>query len=485
MSTRALPDATPRARPVGAALAGTGGSPADGCASFTDACAWARTMPSTELVSARVALDDLDPALAIDLAEGDAVFASPFGATFAGFGSAAQITARGADRFRDVSARGGRLLSGIPVHGGARPRLIGGFSFEADDAAEPWTAFGQASFRLPRFLVDPAAEGGSPSVTITAEACVFEHGDALRSELRERAHGTRADSTSAPREGAVDRSSAPPEGDAHYEALVERALVAIDAGLLQKVVLARRERVVTPAGRRPGGSVRTAMLEPHVTVFAFRAGDHVFLSGTPEMLVSARGARVRTEAVAGSRPRGGDDRAELAELVASDKDAREHALVRAEIARALAPLVSDARIGGRATRTLAFVHHLVTPIEARRAPGVHVLDVAAALHPTPAMAGCPTDAARAYIRAEEGFARGWYASPVGWFDASGDGDLVVGIRSGVLDPQGAWVFAGAGIVRGSTPAHEAAETRAKQASVLRSFTLGARSIDEAGVGAAP
>lgn len=443
-------------RPIGVTLA--------------DACAWATTRPASELVSARVALSDLEPGLAIDAANGDAVFAADAGVCFSGFGSAAEVTARGADRFREIAERGERLLSGIAVHGGARPRLIGGFSFEADDVGDAWAAFGQASFRLPRFIVERA--GGAPRgdvVTITAEACVFRHPDALVDELRERAQGSRD-------QGAAPRPLPVRIDDASYEALVERALRVIDDGALEKVVLARRDRVATFAGRRPGAAVRAAMGERGVTVFAFRAADRVFLSATPELLVSAHGERVRAEAVAGSRPRRGDDPAELADLEASEKDAREHAVVQAEIARALAPLVSDVRLGARATRTLGFVHHLVTPIDARRTRGVHLLDLASALHPTPAMAGCPTDAARAYLRAEEGFARGWYASPIGWFDAAGDGELFVGIRSALLDPEGAWVFAGAGIVRGSTPAREAAETRAKQSSVLRALGVGAPGV---------
>lgn len=438
---------------------------------LADASAWAARRPASEIVSVRVPCAELlgpHARGAIDLARGDVVFASDRGgARFAAFGEVAEVSARGPARFREVAAAGTALLAGIPTIGGATPRLVGGLSFEPEAPGELWDGFGQASFRLPRFLVE-ADERGVAHVTITAEACVFAHPGALADELRARAEERRA---LAPRTSPSARRGAAPddEGDASYEALVARGIEAIASGALEKVVLARRDRI--DAAPSPSVAVRALMDERGVTVFAFRAGERVFLGATPELLVAASGDRVRTEAVAGSRSRSGDDAAELAELAASDKDAREHALVRDAIVAALAARCADVEAGPRETRSLAFVHHLVTRIEARRG-GVHVLELAAALHPTPAMAGCPSEAARAFIAREEGFARGWYASPFGWFDATGAGELVVGIRSALVDAGGAWVFAGAGIVRGSVPRDESAETRAKQGAVRRAL-LGA------------
>lgn len=430
-------------------------------AALADARAWASAQPAHALVSARLPLPQGQD---VALADGDLVFVSPEGAAqrarLAGFGVAAEVRAYAGDRFATIQRDGSRLLSRLPTFGGARPRLIGGFSFEADDVDATWAPFGTASFVLPRFLVEE--EAGQSSVTITAEARSFGAVSTWIDELRERARRARVggDATS----GTTDR---PRLSDALYEAQVTRALAAIARGDVEKVVLARRERVATAAGRRPSAAVRALLAEPGVTVFAHAAGDRVFLGATPELLVAAHGDRVDVEAVAGSRPRRGDDALELAELRSSEKDAREHQVVRDAILRALGPLSEDARAGATTTRTLGFVHHLVTPIAARRGDRrAHVLEIAAALHPTPAMAGWPAAAARAYIRAEEGFSRGGYAAPFGWFDAHGDGEFVVGIRSALIDPDGAWLFAGAGIVRGSEPSKEAAETRAKLGTIL-------------------
>lgn len=435
------------------------GAPGAVSRAFAESAAWAAARAPSDLVSIRLGVAELSLAARVDLASGDAVFASPAGARFAGFGAAAEISSAGEDRFASVARAGERLLRAVATLDAATPRLVGGLSFEAEDPGEPWAPFGQSTFRLPRFLVEED-EDGAQQVTITAEACVFRHPDALADELARRAAGA-SEQTPARRPEPLTLD------DAAYEALVARAIDAIDAGEMEKVVLARRDRVATSAGRRVGAALRALMREPGVTVFGFRVGERAFVGATPELLVSVHGDRVHAEAVAGSRPRRGDDAAELAELVSSEKDDREHAVVRAAIVSALAARCEDARVGARGTRSLAFVHHLVTPIDARRGePGAHVLELAGALHPTPAMAGCPSSAARAYLRREEGFSRGWYASPFGWFDARGEGELVVGIRSALLDREGAWVFAGAGIVRGSEPRREAHETRAKLGSIL-------------------
>jgi isochorismate synthase len=191
------------------------------------------------------------------------------------------------------------------------------------------------------------------------------------------------------------------------------------------------------------------------------------VGASPETLLVVAGGRLRTEALAGSIPRHGDDASEIRELSTSDKDRREHAFVRDAIVAALQPLTTDVRWPAEpAIKTLRHVHHLTTPIEATLRESAHVASLAGRLHPTPAMAGWPTADARRFIRDHEGWSRGWYASPIGWFDAAGDGVFAVGIRSALIDATGAWVYAGAGVVHGSDAALECKETRAKQAGML-------------------
>jgi menaquinone-specific isochorismate synthase len=122
-------------------------------------------------------------------------------------------------------------------------------------------------------------------------------------------------------------------------------------------------------------------------------------------------------------------------------------------------------------RSLRNVHHLWTPIVGDLARPAHVLDLVELLHPTPAVCGWPRDAAMAWIASREAVSRGWYAGAVGWFDQVGDGSFAVAIRSGLFEGREAWIYAGAGLVEGSEPEAELAETRVKQTPILAALGL--------------
>jgi isochorismate synthase len=211
-----------------------------------------------------------------------------------------------------------------------------------------------------------------------------------------------------------------------------------------------------------------------------------FIAATPERLVRRDGATVACDALAGSvargaaftddapgrSPTGADDRA--TELLASGKDRREHDLVVSAIGTALRELGADVRVPTEPTiRTLRHVLHLHTPIAATLREPHHVLELAAALHPTPAVGGTPTRIATEWIAARESVPRGWYASPVGWFDLDGNGELAVAIRSGLVTGDRAHLWAGAGIVAGSDPDRELAETDLKLRAILGALGVSA------------
>ena len=176
-------------------------------------------------------------------------------------------------------------------------------------------------------------------------------------------------------------------------------------------------------------------------------------------------SRVETEALAGSAERGDtpEEDADLAAGLETDaKTVHEQALVAETIADRLEPL-GEVAVGDRRVRKLASVQHLFTPIAADT--DHHVLDLVAALHPTPAVGGRPPDVALETIRDAETFDRGWYAAPVGWFDAAGDGTFAVAIRSGLAREHAAHLYAGAGIVADSDPDTEWDEIQLKFRSV--------------------
>ncbi|MBL8775396.1 MAG: isochorismate synthase [Acidimicrobiales bacterium] len=195
------------------------------------------------------------------------------------------------------------------------------------------------------------------------------------------------------------------------------------------------------------------------------------VGASPELLVSRVGDVVRSHPMAGTTPRGGDPTADArlaATLLASAKDRHEHQLTIDMVHDTLLPFCSylDAEAEPSVV-PVANVQHLATLVEGRlSAPAASVLELVAALHPTPAVCGVPRDLALATIAELEQLDRGRYAGPVGWVDAAGNGRWAVGLRCAEIDGRTARLFAGNGIVADSDPATELAETRAKLQALL-------------------
>jgi menaquinone-specific isochorismate synthase len=190
-----------------------------------------------------------------------------------------------------------------------------------------------------------------------------------------------------------------------------------------------------------------------------------FIGASPERLVRVSKGVLETEALAGSARRGQgarEDAALGAALLASEKDRREHVHVLDSIRRRLEPLGLALDFPAQPVlRKLANVQHLYTPVSAALPEGVSLLAALAQLHPTPAVGGTPREAAVGRIGALEGFSRGLYAGAIGWVNARGGGEFLVGIRSALIDGETARVYAGAGIVAGSDTEREFAETELK------------------------
>ncbi|MFI8081341.1 isochorismate synthase DhbC [Kitasatospora sp. NPDC086009] len=263
-----------------------------------------------------------------------------------------------------------------------------------------------------------------------------------------------------------------------YGAGVAEAVRRVRAGELSKVVLARTLEL--SAGRPldlPAILQRLARRDPSGYTFAVPAGaGRTLIGASPELLLSRRGTTVVANPLAGSVPRTadlGEDVRRAAVLLESPKDLREHAFVVDAIREALAPYCRTLLVPAAPTlvRTAA-MWHLATTITAELAdPAVSALELATALHPTPAVCGSPTPPARRAIGEIEPFDRGLYAGMVGWGDADGDGEWVVTLRCAEADEGTLRVFAGAGVVAESRPEAELAETSAK----FRTF------LDAAGV----
>ncbi|WP_306214537.1 isochorismate synthase [Actinoplanes sp. RD1] len=262
------------------------------------------------------------------------------------------------------------------------------------------------------------------------------------------------------------------ETDDGYVAAVARALKEIDAGAYTKVVLARALRLPAPA--LDVAAVVRGLIERGAGRYTFGidlgAGRTLF-GASPELLVSRHGGIVTAHPLAGSAPRSADpdeDARRAAALLVSAKDRHEHAFVSEQVAAVLRPYCRALHVPDEpelvATPTM---WHLASRITGRVAhPDTTALTLAAALHPTPAVCGTPVASARRAIAELESFDRGFYAGMVGWTDAAGDGEWAVTIRCAVAGPEGLDVYAGAGVVTGSDPAAELAETNAKLGTML-------------------
>jgi len=263
-----------------------------------------------------------------------------------------------------------------------------------------------------------------------------------------------------------------------YEVAVRESVDRILRGELLKVVLARTIEVSAERDFDPRLLAhRLRAVDPDAYTFAAPTDDGVLVGASPELLVSRRGHEVRSNPLAGSASRSGDpeeDRANADALIASSKDREEHAIVVDAVAETLRPFCDELTWDDEPVlRETPNVWHLSTRFRgALREPAPTALDLVAELHPTPAVAGTPRDAALDAIAELEPFDRGRYAGPVGWVDAEGDGEWAIALRCAELRGDRAILYAGAGVVADSVPARELDETERKFRSFLDALRWG-------------
>jgi isochorismate synthase len=426
------------------------------------------------VVSVPAPLAPLEALLEANPLEDALLFEPQEGPAFAAVGALVSLTGRGDGRVEQIRRSAEDLFSkldhvsaaddGVPA-----PRCFGGLSFQPGGAsAPPWTDFGDARFILPRIRYARTAERAWLSLAATREEAST---DARRRHLvgsvegalavlRAAAHGERNPNRPPPR--VLERRET---SETDFRDLVETARSRVAGGELEKVVVARRTELTFVSPPDPVTVIAELReTSAHCTRFSFRFGRTTFLGASPERLVRRTGLDVDTEALAGTNRPG--DPARAVELLQSPKERAEHAPVVREIVNVLEPL-SSALSYPKSPEVRSFRHmfHLRTPIHARLARPLHVLDLALRLHPTPAVGGVPAKEALGFIVQHEP------SSPVGWFDGSGDGEFVVALRSGAFVGDRAYLYAGGGIVRDSDPASEYEETRLKLAALCTALRV--------------
>lgn len=319
------------------------------------------------------------------------------------------------------------------------------------DAAAWWRA---SSARLDAATVAFGAFAFDPATSATG-------GVLLVPAIAERIDGGLA-ATSAPAApaGPAPRVDAGDMTPAAYAAAVTDALALITAGSIEKVVLAR-DVVVTGDGPISPTAMLAALAAANPSAANFSVDG--MIGASPETLVAVHDGRFSARVLAGTAPAG-----EGAALLRSEKDIAEHRFAVASVLEALDGLVEEVESDAAPTvLELPRLTHLATDITGRVREGASVLDLVGALHPTAAVAGTPTSAALEAIRRLEPFDRGRYSGPVGWVDGRGDGEWAIALRCARIQDDGTIrAYAGAGIVAGSDPAAELAETELKLRSIL-------------------
>jgi len=357
----------------------------------------------------------------------------------------------GADRLQAASRLWRRVCESL---GG--PIAVGGFAYRPDrEPGGPWSGFPALLLRVPALAVT-RVRGRTYATAATPDA------DAL---LELNATGVRAPA-------ARKLQVTPVRNPVAWTAAVGSASARLRAGDAAKVVLAR-EMLARGDGVVSAAMVARSLRAAYPSCFTYLitgADGTAFAGASPELLIRRSGRRAFSQPMAGSVARGAteaEDERLARELEESSKDAVEHRIVSDFVVDALRPFAQS--VSARPPEVVRFtnIQHLATSVGAELVdPPADVLQLAAALHPTPAVGGWPREAADALIDELEGMERGWYAGAVGWIDSHGDGEFAVALRCGLLWEDGARLYAGVGVMPDSDPARELEETELKFNALL-------------------
>jgi isochorismate synthase len=336
------------------------------------------------------------------------------------------------------------------------PIAVGGFAYRPDrDPGGPWSGFPSLLLRVPELAVT-RVRGRTYATAMTADA------DAL---LELSTIGVRAPA-------AHKLEVTPVRNPLAWTAAVESAAARLRGGAAAKVVLAR-EVLARGDGVVSAAMVARSLRAAYPSCFTYLitgADGTAFAGASPELLIRRSGDRAFAQPMAGSVARGATDAEDeqlARQLEDSAKDAVEHRVVSEFVVEALRPFARS--VSARPAEVVRFtnIQHLATSVNVELAdPPASALELAAALHPTPAVGGWPRDAADALIDELEGMERGWYAGAVGWIDGRGDGEFAVALRCGLLWEDGARLYAGVGVMPDSDPARELEETELKFKALL-------------------
>ena len=383
----------------------------------------------------------------------------------AGTGCAVLATAAGPDRFARLAEHHARLVADWALRrppGAPDARVaFAGFCFDPTETPGPeWHGLANAQLTVPSVLLQRHRGRAWLTFTLpTGKAAAGDEPDDLRTQARALLHPS---GDRIPERGVAPVLLERLDADDHWQTRLAAALADIHNGRFDKLVVTRRVRYASSRDVDCRRVFRALEAEhPDCAGYAVTRPGFALLGVSPERLISITDGTATVDALAGTAPRHPDPSvdAELARQMMDDLKIREeHRLVRDRIVEALGPVCGElAAPTTPGLMRLPRVQHLWSPISGQAAAGENLLSLAARLHPTPAVGGSPAGPALEWLSAREG-GRGWYTGACGWLGADGDGELVVVLRCGVINERTVDLFAGAGIVAGSEPERELAET---------------------------
>lgn len=348
-------------------------------------------------------------------------------------------------------------------------RYIGGLRFDPTypRLSPEWEQFGAGRFICPLIEIRRVGRDYRLALNLLRDSLLGDTRQLLRHPATASRRSPSVGMTVMARPTGTERSD--------FLQSVAQALDLIDRTQVSKIVLARTLQLAFNEKISPWGLL--ANWRGHSNrcfLFGLQTpeGD-AFVSATPERLYQRCGRSVRTEAVAGTRPRGmsrEEDERLGHELLNSDKDRREHRWVQDAVAESLRAIAPNLTFAPTELMKLPRLQHLVATAEGTVRADVHDHQLLELLPPTPAVAGFPRAAALEGIRQLEWIDRGWYAGPIGWI-GSDEAEFAVGIRSCLVRGRGLTAYAGVGIVEGSIPETEWQETEQKLASFIGQVTI--------------
>ena len=359
-----------------------------------------------------------------------------------GWGIHATITVKGRNRFEEARDWWHHQLETFSisnsVHGsGTGPVLFTSFSFDRNE---------ESVLVIPQIVVGQRA----------SQSWITWIGDTSQPVLR--------DVVQASPSGEFTFSEGSLSTDAWKERVAE-AIKRIGKSEVDKVVLAR-DLIATSATEIEPRTILKKLAEEYPSTWTFAVDGLV--GATPELLLRLSRGMVTSRVLAGTISKTGDDEKDLAlaaSLARSSKDLEEHEYAVRSVAEALEPFCSSTNVPESPfVLHLANVMHLATDVTgalSETKQRVDAFSLLKSLHPSAAVCGTPRNIAFDIIDDIEGMNRGRYAGPVGWIDASGDGELGIALRTGQITGREIRIFAGCGIVAGSNPDKELEESAAK------------------------